>query len=161
MADTQVLGGLVAKRGELAGQVEQSRREVQRLAEELSHLDATIRLFDPDDDVGAVQSKGPRHRQQWFGSGECQRLVLEALRDAREPLSARAVMQLVAARKAVLEHPEVRAGVHKTVQAVRRCLAAKGAARVVALDGHTQVWTRGWAAQAASSSSGRAVLPCQ
>ena len=143
MSDMQVLGGLVAKRGELAGHVEQFRREEQRLAQELTHLDATIRLFDPDDDVGAVESKGPRHRQQWFASGECQRLVLEALRDALEPLSARAVMQLVAARKAVPEHPEVRAGVQKTVQAVLRRLAAKGAARVVALDGQTQVWTRG------------------
>ena len=141
--DTQVLGGLVAKRGELAVHVEQCRREVQRLAEELTYLDATIRLFDPDYAVGAVQSKGPRHQQQWFASGECQRLVLEALRDALEPLSARAVMQVVAARKALPEHPEVRAGVQKTVQAVLRRLAAKGAARVVALDGQTQVWTRG------------------
>ena len=58
MSDTQVLSGLVAKRGELAGQVEQSHREVQRLAEELSHLDATIRLFDPDYDVGAVEPRG-------------------------------------------------------------------------------------------------------
>ncbi len=143
MFDTQVLGGLVAKRGELAGQVEQFRREEQRLAQELTHLDATIRLFDLDYDVGEVQPKGPRHRQQWFVSGECRRLVLEALRDALEPLSARAVMQLVAARKAVPEDPEVRAGVQKTVQAVLRRLAAKGAARVVALDGQTQVWTRG------------------
>ncbi|WP_300971243.1 hypothetical protein [Thiocapsa sp.] len=55
---------MVAKRGELAGHVEQCRREVQRLAEELTHLDATIRLFDPDYDVGAVQSKGPRHRHR-------------------------------------------------------------------------------------------------
>jgi hypothetical protein len=36
------------------------------------------------------------------------RLVLEALRDALMPLSARAVMQLVAARKAVPEHLEFR-----------------------------------------------------
>ncbi len=111
MSDTQGLGGLVAKRGELAEHVKQARPDVQRLAEESAHLDASIRLFDPDYAVGAVQSKGPRHRQQWFASGECQRLVLEALRDALEPLSARALMQLVAARKAVPEHPDVRAGV--------------------------------------------------
>jgi hypothetical protein len=142
MSDTQILGGLVAKRGELAGQVEQCRRDVQRLAQELAHLDATIHLFDPDYDLGAVQPKRPRHRQQWFASGECQRLVLEALRDAPEPLSARALMQAVSARKTLPEHPAVRAGVQKTVQAVLRRLAAKGAARVVALDGQPHVWTR-------------------
>ena len=47
MPDTQVLSRLVEKRGELAVQV-------QRLTEELAHLDATIRLFEPDYDVGTV-----------------------------------------------------------------------------------------------------------
>lgn len=35
-----VLGGLVAKRGRLAGHMEPSRREVQRLAVALTHLAA-------------------------------------------------------------------------------------------------------------------------
>jgi hypothetical protein len=143
MSDTQGPGGLIAKRGELAEHVEQCRREVQRLAEELTHPGATIRPVDPDDDVGAVQSTGPRHRQQWFASGECRRPVPGALRDARAPLSARAVMPVVAARKAVPADPEVRAGERTTARAVLRRLAAKGAARVVALDGQTQVRTRG------------------
>ncbi|WP_245731866.1 hypothetical protein [Thiocapsa roseopersicina] len=63
----------------------------------MNHLDATIRLFDPDYDVSAVWPKAPRHRQQWLASGECRGLVLDALRDALEPLSARAVMQVLAA----------------------------------------------------------------
>lgn len=112
--------------------MEHSRREVQRLAEELNHLDATIRLFDPDYDVSAVWPKAPRHRQQWLASGECRGLVLDALRDALKPLSARAMMQVLAARKAVPEHPEVRAGAQKTVLAVLRRRAAKGTARVIA-----------------------------
>ena len=47
MAESHVLSGLVAKRAELAGEVEHHRGELHRLAEALSHVDATIRLFDP------------------------------------------------------------------------------------------------------------------
>jgi hypothetical protein len=46
MAELHVLSGLMAKRGELAGEVEHHRQELQRLAELLGHVDATIRLFD-------------------------------------------------------------------------------------------------------------------
>lgn len=46
MAESNVLVGLVAKRGELAGEAEHDRRELHRLAEALSHVDATIPLFD-------------------------------------------------------------------------------------------------------------------
>ena len=57
MAQSLVVSGLVAKRSETAGEVEHYRRELQRLGEELGHLDATIRLFDPTYDRGAVRSR--------------------------------------------------------------------------------------------------------
>jgi hypothetical protein len=56
MAESPVLSGLVAKRGELAGEVEHCRRELHRLADELGRLDATIRLFDPAFDLGGIPS---------------------------------------------------------------------------------------------------------
>ena len=40
MAESLVLSGLIAKRGELAGEVEHHRRALQRLADELGHVDA-------------------------------------------------------------------------------------------------------------------------
>ncbi len=53
MADSQVVSGLVAKRGELAGEAERHRRALDQLAEDLRHLDATIRLFAPDAPLAA------------------------------------------------------------------------------------------------------------
>ena len=126
MAESQVVSGLVAKRGELAGQVEHYRRELHRLADELGHLDATIRLFD-----------------QWFGPGECQRLVLEALRDAVEPLSGRALARGLVARKGLEDNRDVLAAVQKTALAVLRRLVAKGVVRSQALTDGTRVWERG------------------
>ena len=143
MAESQVLNGLVAKRGELAGEMAHHRRELQRLAELLGHVDATIRLFDANYAVDSVAARQHRHRQQYFGPGECQRLVLEVLRDAPEPLPGRALAQAVMARKGIEERREVLAVVQKTALAVLRRLVCKGAARRQVLANGTSVWARG------------------
>jgi len=143
MAESQVLSGLVAKRGELAGEVDHRRRELQRLAALLGHVDATIRLFDASyaPDSRAAGQRG--RRQQWFGPGECQRLVLEVLRDAPEPLSGRTLAQAVMARKGIEDRRDVLAVVQKTALAVLRRLVAKGEARRQVLANGTSVWARG------------------
>jgi hypothetical protein len=135
--------GLVAKRGELAGEVGRHRRELNRLVEALGHVEATIRLFDPSYalDTIAAHKQGSRH--QWFGPGECQRLVLEVLRDAVAPLSGRALAREVVARKGLEESAEMLAAVQKTVLAVLRRLVAKGVVRRQALADGTHVWERG------------------
>ncbi len=97
MAELHVVSALVAKRGELAGQAQLCHQELQRLAAELGHLDATIRLFAPAYDLGGIRPRKRRRGQRWFAPGECQRLVLEVLRDAGGPLSDQGVAQAVAA----------------------------------------------------------------
>jgi len=143
MAESHVLSGLVAKRGELAGEVERHRGELHRLAEALSHVDATIRMFDPSYAVGAIAARTRGSRHQCFGPGECQRLVLEVLRDAIEPLSSRALAQAVAARKGLEDRRDVLAAVQKSASAVLRRLVAKGVVRRQALADGTAVWQRG------------------
>lgn len=142
MTDSAVVSGLRAKRGELAAQAEHHRRELARLAQELGHLEATIRLFDPGYQVGGLHRRGRAPRQQWFRAGECQRFVLETLRDASQPLSDGALSQAVAARKG-LNDPAVLVSLQKTVLAVLRRLALKGVARSVTLPGGQRGWERG------------------
>jgi len=142
MAESHVVSGLVAKRGELAGEVEHCRRELHRLADELGHLDATIRLFAPDYALGGIRPRTRRRAHHWFGPGECQRLVLEALRDAAGPLSDQGVMVAVVARKGWQDRPEGFGALQKTTLAVLRRLAGKGVARVVGLAGGVRAWER-------------------
>ena len=142
MAESHIVSGLVAKRGEVAGEAQHCRRELQRLADELGHLDATIRLFDPDYDLGGIRPRQRRRGHRWFGPGECQRLVLEVLRDAAGPLSDQGVAVAVATRKGVQDRPEALAALQKTTLAVLRRLAGKGAARAVGLADGGRAWTR-------------------
>jgi hypothetical protein len=126
----------------LAGEVEHHRRELNRLSDALSHVDATIPLFDPSCELGALPARQRGSRHQWFGPGACQRLVLEVLRDAVEPLSSRALAQEVAARKGLEDRRDVLAVVQKTASAVLRRLVAKGVARRQMLADGTPVWER-------------------
>jgi hypothetical protein len=142
MVESHVVSGLVAKRGELAGEAERHRWELHRLADELVHLDATIRLFAPDYDLGGIRARKRRRAHRWFGPGECQRLVLEVLRDAGGPLSDQCVTTAVALRKGLQDHPEVLASLQKTALAVLRRLTGKGAARCIGLADGTRAWER-------------------
>ena len=58
MTNSAVVSGLRAKRGELVVQAEHHRRELARLAQELGHLEATIRLFDPGYEVSRLHRRG-------------------------------------------------------------------------------------------------------
>jgi hypothetical protein len=141
VAQSHVVSGLAEKRGELAGQAEHHRRELERLTQELGHLDAAIRLFDPEYPIGRVRARRPPRRQR-FGQGECQRLILEALRDAAGPLSERALAQALATQKGWDADPAALVQLHKTVQGVLRRLAAKGVARAVASGAGARAWER-------------------
>jgi len=140
MGQSLVVSGLVAKRSEIAGKVEHYRQELQRLGTELGHLDAAIRLFDPDYDLGTIKTNKRGRRTQWFGPGECQRLVLETLRDAAEPLSGSALTQELVARKGLEGRREVLVAVNKTAMAVLRRLKSKDVVCRSSLPDSTRAW---------------------
>ena len=86
MAELHVVSALVRKRAELAGEIAAAERHLERLRINLVHLDATLRLFDPDAVPEDIPPKRPR-RKGWFADGELPRRVLNILRGAApEPL---------------------------------------------------------------------------
>ena len=48
MAETHVIGALRHKRAELAGMLRQLEQQLAQQRANLTHVDATMRLFDPD-----------------------------------------------------------------------------------------------------------------
>ena len=97
MSGNLVLSGLLAKRAEVAGEIEALGTRVARLQADLAHLDAAIRIMCPDAEPELIRPRKPSRRGcDWFGRQELPRLVLQSLRTAGQPLScvqiARAVM---------------------------------------------------------------------
>lgn len=145
MAESHVVRVLVAKRAELAGEIQRRRRELEQVVEQVNHLDSTIRLFAPELDLGSIRPRARRAARRVFAAGECQRLVLETLREADEPLADRQIQAAVAARKAVdlAVRSEDAAGLEKTALATLRRLAKKGAIREATLADVRRAWASG------------------
>jgi hypothetical protein len=99
MPESHVVSGLVAKRSELAGMIEHYMQEIKRMDADLKHLDATIKLFDPDYDLRAIRAKKHRKKNVYFKPGECARLVLDVLREADCVLTTEKVALAVMAKK--------------------------------------------------------------
>ena len=90
MEHEHVLSGLTRKWAALAGEAEALRSRVAQIGTDLGHLDAVICLFDPDCDVAGIRPKRPRPPDA-AKPGEMSRFVLDALRDAAEPVPTPAI----------------------------------------------------------------------
>jgi hypothetical protein len=85
LPDTQpvAVNALRNKRAEIVGDIDMHMREIDRLRAELVHLDATMRLFDPEANPEDIFGKRRfPTRTEYFARGEVTRMVYEAMRQA-------------------------------------------------------------------------------
>ncbi len=87
---------MIRKRAELAGQIEHAQMTLHQLIIDLDNLDATIRLFKPDIDLEEIRPQPVPPRHSAF-KGEISRLVMDTLRQSRNPLTTRDLAQHVMA----------------------------------------------------------------
>ena len=121
MAESHVISALVSKRSEVAGLIDHHKKELSRLADEVKTLDASIKIFDPTYRIQGIKPRAYRKQNIFFKSGEANRLLLDILRDANEPLSALAVVDAVIERKALTlsdeQLPKLKASIGNTLKA--------------------------------------------
>jgi hypothetical protein len=80
------------------------RQLEQQLAQQranLAHVDATMRLFDPDIRPKDIRPKRLRARNAWFRPGECLRLIYDELREATQPVTTRGLAERIMRVKAI------------------------------------------------------------
>jgi hypothetical protein len=99
MKNDHVLSGLIAKRAELAGKIENMQREMRDLVATIGHIDASIRVFDPNADIDDIQPRLPPRFHAF--KGEVSRLVLNALRKAEKPMPVSDLTLIVAAGRGI------------------------------------------------------------
>jgi hypothetical protein len=94
-----VLDGLVKRRTQLTGDIENTHEALRRMILDLESLDATIVQFDPDFQVESIKAKTFRPPMDWANRGEMSRIILSVLRQASEPLTTRDIaLQLLIER---------------------------------------------------------------
>lgn len=115
MAESHVVSGLVAKRSEIAGIMQDYQRKIDQLRADLSHLDGAIKLFAPDYDLRTLPVKAVRDASCLFKAGECQRLTLDIMRQAGAPVSSRHITLEIIRRKELEASVETIERIQKTI----------------------------------------------
>jgi len=101
MAEPHVIDALRGKRSELSGIVSHLEQQIVQHRAGLVHLDAAMRLFDPDLVLEGSGPRSQRPRSAWFHPGECLRLIHDVLREAPLPMTTRALTEQVMGVKAI------------------------------------------------------------
>jgi len=87
MERPNTVSGLIELRREISGKIEHHQRALNDLIVDLDHLDHTIHLLAPDQDLSLAKPKQFPARHGAY-RGEMQRFVLGALRNASEPITS-------------------------------------------------------------------------
>lgn len=93
-----VLAGLAKRRAELAGEADRLHARLAQIGTDLGHLDAVIRQFDPDYDLGSIRPKRLRV-QDAAGRGDMSRFIMKVLREASEPVATHEVVRRLMAER--------------------------------------------------------------
>ena len=101
MAEPHVIGALRNKRAELDGILRQLEQQLVQQRANLAHVDATMRLFNPDIRPNDIRPKQHRTRNAWFRPGECLRLIYDELREATQPVTTRELAERIMGVKAI------------------------------------------------------------
>ena len=121
MVTTHAITALRDKRGELAGQIDALQDQLRQSFIDLDHIDASLRLFQPDIELDEIKPKPlpPRHRAF---KGQVTRAILAMLRK-EGPMDARAItLRLMAERELNVNDSGLQKAMHKRIGAALRNL---------------------------------------
>jgi hypothetical protein len=77
-----VVSGLIEKRRELAGVIDQMQRQLDQHRADLTHIDGVVRILASDLDPETIRPKRAYRRNRYFARNELSRLCLGVLRTA-------------------------------------------------------------------------------
>ena len=98
MADPHVVSALRQERAELAGELIAAEKRILQLREDISCLDRTIRVFDPTAEPHTIRPILRRKKPTLIPRGQCGRTILDMLRRADSPMTAREIAAQLVAR---------------------------------------------------------------
>jgi hypothetical protein len=104
---------------ELGGLILENKEEAQRLAGQMLHVEAVIKMLDPTYNLRRISVKR-RQPNPWFKRGTVYRRAVDVLRVATEPLTAREIAERVP-QAANIEKPNKEALAGLTGASLRTC----------------------------------------
>jgi hypothetical protein len=98
MADPHVISALKEKRAELSGELIATEKRIVQLRADIDSFDGAIRVFDPTSEPHKIRPILRRKKSAFIPRGQCSRAILDILRHADGPMTAREIAAQLAAR---------------------------------------------------------------
>lgn len=117
------ISGLIAKRAELVKYREQLESDIRAVTCDIDHLEAAIRVFDPEDTPTKRMRYAALHRA---GRNHSVRFMLERLREASEPLTSRALAEAWCKNRGLEAKDSTVSMIRKRVGATLKAMHHKG-----------------------------------
>ncbi len=140
MAEPHVVTALIKKRSDLAAEIEHLQRQLKQTVIQLDHVEATLRIFQPDIDLGEFMPRRVPTAHHAF-RGEMSRIILETLRETERPLSSIQLAETVMrARGLDIEDKVLRRTMVKRVGACLRHWKMRRAVKSIGKQGELNCW---------------------
>lgn len=124
------LAGLVAKRAELAKYRDQLEADIRAVTVDIDHLEAAIRIFDPEDTPAARRRYAALHRAP---KGQSTRFVLGKLREGKIRQTSRSLAEAWCVARGLQAKDSTISVIRKRIGATLKALENKG---LIRQDGH-------------------------
>ena len=140
MADTHVISALSTKRGEILGSIKHYKQIISSLDKDLTNIDATIKIFEPDYKFGSEKIVN-KHRNKFFNNGEAKVLVLEVLKNSDIPVSTDKISDIIVTNKNLsFENKTDKSNFQKSVLLALNTCLSNNIVEKVSKDGLSIVW---------------------
>ena len=140
MADTHVISALSTKRGEILGSIKHYKQIISSLDKDLTNIDATIKIFEPDYKFGSEKIVN-KHRNKFFNNGEAKVLTLGVLKNSNLALSTDKIADIIATNKNLsFENKTVKSNFQKSILLALNTCLSNNLVEKVSKDGLSIIW---------------------
>ena len=123
---------LVRLHADLGGRIQANKAEGVRLATDMRHVEAVLKMFDPAFNVRAISGKRRQKTNPWFKRGTLFREALDVLRKATAPMTVTQITHAVLAAHKLTDvaTKDQRLGIEAGIRSSLENHAGKGVDRV-------------------------------
>jgi hypothetical protein len=82
---------LIRLHAELGGRIKDNARQAEKLAADMIHVEAVLRMLDPAFNARGIAAKRRNQGNPYFKKGACARHVMDVLREAKAPMTGREI----------------------------------------------------------------------
>lgn len=98
-----IVAYLVRLHADIGGRIQQNKAEAERLADDMRHVEAVLKMFDPQFNLRAISARRRVQGNPWFKRGTLFRRALEVLRTAMAPMTTREIAATILATNQITD----------------------------------------------------------